>query len=155
MKTLYFECGMGAAGDMLTASLSELFDNKDEITSFLNSLGIEGVEFIAESAEKCGIRGTHISVLIHGEEENGHHHSHHHGHEHHHGNGMPEIKKIISGLNVSGKVKDDITAVYDIIAHAESEVHGAPVEHIHFHEVGALDAVADIAAVCALIEKLA
>ena len=152
MKTLYFECGMGAAGDMLTASLFELFDNKEEITSFLNSLGIEGVEFIAESAEKCGIRGTHISVLIHGEEEGCGHHAD--CNVHHHGRGTPEIKETVDALNVSDKVKSDVLAIYDIIAAAESEVHGVPIDEIHFHEVGTLDAVADITAVCALIEKL-
>ena len=152
MKTLYFECGMGAAGDMLTASLFELFDNKEEITAYLNSFGIEGVRFLPEPETKCGIRGTHMSVLIHGEEEGCGHHAD--CNVHHHGRGTPEIKETVDALNVSDKVKSDVLAIYDIIAAAESEVHGVPIDEIHFHEVGTLDAVADITAVCALIEKL-
>lgn len=152
MKTLYFDCGMGAAGDMLTASLFELFDNKEEITGYLNSFGIEGVRFLPEPETKCGIRGTHMSVLIHGEEE-GAGHDHHH-HSHHHGHGTADIKSAVNALKVSDRVKADVLAIYDIIAAAESEVHGVPIDEIHFHEVGTLDAVADITAVCALIEKL-
>ena len=152
MRTLYLECGMGAAGDMLTASLFELFDNKEEITAYLNSFGIEGVRFLPEPETKCGIRGTHMSVLIHGEEEGCGHHAD--CNVHHHGRGTPEIKETVDALNVSDKVKSDVLAIYDIIAAAESEVHGVPIDEIHFHEVGTLDAVADITAVCALIEKL-
>ncbi|MBR6702891.1 MAG: nickel pincer cofactor biosynthesis protein LarC, partial [Clostridia bacterium] len=98
----------------------------------------------------CGVSGIHLRVKINGEEEGGHH-----GAEHHHHRTRGEIADIISSLAVPDKVKSDVSAVYDIIANAESRVHGVPVDEIHFHEVGALDAVADITAVCALIEKLA
>lgn len=136
---------MGAAGDMLTAALLELFDNKDEILSLLNSIGVPGVEFIAEDSEKCGISGTHMAVKIHGEEE---------GEEHHHHSSLHDIGEIIASLNITEKVRADVRAVYEIIAAAESEVHGVPVTDIHFHEVGTLDAIADVAAVCLLIDKL-
>ncbi len=150
MKTLYLDCSMGAAGDMLTAALLELFDNKDEILSLLNSIGVPGVELIAEDSEKCGISGTHMAVKIHGEEEG---EEHHHEHHHHHSS-LNDIKEIVASLNLSEKVGADVRAVYEIIAAAESEVHGVPVTDIHFHEVGTLDAVADVAAVCLLIDKL-
>lgn len=164
MKTLYLDCGMGAAGDMLTAALLELLPDRDEFLAELNGLGIPGVTVISEPSAKCGIQGTHITVKVNGEEESEemHGHDHDHGHEHphdeehhhHHHSGMQDIEHIIEELPVSGKVKADILAVYSLIADAESHAHGVPVTEIHFHEVGTMDAVADVTAVCMLMERL-
>ena len=147
---------MGAAGDMLTAALLELTPDPDGYVEKLNSLGIPGVEYIKEKSEKCGILGTHISVKINGAEEgeehpreHGEHHSHHHGHS-----TMHAIAHIIEDLNAPAKVKADALAVYESIAKAEGEVHGKAVDEIHFHEVGSLDAVADVTAVCMLLNDL-
>ena len=170
MKTLYLDCGMGAAGDMLTAALLELMPEREKMVAELNNLGIPGVEVKAEAVSKCGIGGTHISVRIHGEEESEamhkHTHEHDHTHEHeqehtgnhthtHHHSGMHEIEHIVEELPVSERVKKDILAVFGLIAEAESHVHGVPVTEIHFHEVGTMDAVADVAAVCVLMDRLA
>lgn len=164
MKILYIDCSMGAAGDMLTAALTELMPDPDGLISELNELGIPGVKFIKSTAVKCGIKGTQITVKINGEEErsdiHNHHASHHHHgtHSHHdsfhHHTGIKEIQHIVSGLPLDDKVKEDILAVYNIIAEAESKVHGVPVSEIHFHEVGTMDAIADITAVCLLMNKL-
>jgi len=184
MKILYLNCGMGAAGDMLTAALYELLDDKEGFINELNALGIPGVEYRAEPAEKCGIAGTRMRVFVNGEEEgiphehehhhdhahdhdhdheHGHEHKHNHDNEHEHGHGhhhhhehrgMQEIEGIISGLPVSDRVKENASRVYGLIAEAESAAHGVPVTEIHFHEVGAMDAVADVTAVCLLMEKL-
>ena len=88
MKTLYLDCGMGAAGDMLTAALIELVPDPDDFISRVNSAGIPDVEFKKERTEKCGITGTHISVMVHGQEENSeiYEHEHEHDHEHIHEN---------------------------------------------------------------------
>lgn len=203
MKTLYIECAMGAAGDMLTAALLELMPDKEAALAKLNAMGIPGVVFEAEPSAKCGITGTHMRVLIHGEEEgavpcghtHAHHHEHDHAHEHHHKHdhhthahahahvredahchdsdvhdhahhhehdahhhahhGMAEIRSLIAELAVSETVKEKALAVYQSIAEAESKVHGAEVDQIHFHEVGSMDAVADVTAVCLLMELLA
>lgn len=205
MKTLYIECAMGAAGDMLTAALLELMPDKEGALAKLNSMGIPGVVFEAEPSAKCGITGTHMRVLIHGKEEGAvpcghthaheHHHEHEHAHEHHHEHdhhahthehahvqedahchdsdahdhahhhehdahhhahhGMAEIRSLIAELAVSETVKEKALAVYQSIAEAESKVHGAEVDQIHFHEVGSMDAVADVTAVCLLMELLA
>lgn len=157
MKTLYIDCGMGAAGDMLTAALLELHPNPSEFIDRLNQIGIPGVTVSAEPAVKCGITGTHISVRIHGVEEGEHthhHHEHDHGHTHHHHSSMHDIEHILSHLHISEQVRKDVMAVYTLIAEAESKAHGKPVKEIHFHEVGTMDAVADITAVCMLIEEL-
>ncbi len=210
MKTLYIECAMGAAGDMLTAALLELMPDKEAALAKLNAMGIPGVVFEAEPSAKCGITGTHMRVLIHGEEEGAvpcghthahenhhehehdhvherhhehehhahthehahvqedahcHDHEHHHDHEHEHHHhdrvhhhahhGMAEIRSLIAELAVSETVKEKALAVYQSIAEAESRVHGAEVDQIHFHEVGSMDAVADVTAVCLLMELLA
>lgn len=179
MKTLYLDCSMGASGDMLTAALLELLPNKEDFLTELNSLGIPGVTVFSEVSAKCGIQGTHFTVKVNGEEEteemhsHAHEHEHSHSHEHthdhehfhehehsrdgehtHHHRGMHEIEHIIERLPVSEKVKADILEVYSLIAEAESHAHGIPVTEIHFHEVGTMDAVADVTAVCMLMDRL-
>ena len=155
MKVLYLDCGMGAAGDMLTAALLELFPNPQAMVGKLNELGVPGVNFQRELTQKCGIQGTHIHVYV-GDTEEGElprgHHSHDH-HEHHH-SGMAEMEHWISHIHASDAVKENIRAVYDRIAQAESLVHGTTIQQIHFHEVGTLDALADVTAVCYLMEQL-
>jgi uncharacterized protein (TIGR00299 family) protein len=153
MKLLYLDCGMGAAGDMLCAALLELFDDPDAVTAQLNGLGIPGVRFIREAAVKCGIQGTHMRVLVEDEEEDEHLHDHH-GHHHHHHSHLEDIRHIVSHLAIDDAVRQDVLSVYDRIAQAESQVHGVTIEHIHFHEVGTMDAIADITAVCYLMRKL-
>ena len=152
MKTLYFDCGMGAAGDMLTAALLELFADPEAILQELNEIGIPGVRFAAEKTQKCGITGTHMRVFVGKEEET--EHCHHHDHTHHHHAGLHDIDHIISHLHVDEEVKAHVRQVYALIAQAESHVHGVPVEQIHFHEVGTMDALADVTAVCYSISKL-
>ena len=180
MKTLYLECTMGAAGDMLTAALLELTEDRQAFIDKMNALGLPGVTVAAEPAVKCGITGTHMKVTVNGAEEepedvhDGHHHDHHHdhdhGHDHHHDHdhdhhhdhehhhhhaSVADIEALIDGLKVSDKVKADAKAVYALIADAESRVHGRPVSEIHFHEVGTMDAAADVIGVCLLMEQLA
>ena len=172
MRTIYLDCSMGAAGDMLMAALLELLPEKDTFLQKMQSLGLPGLEISAEPSVKCGITGTHMRVLIHGEEEGHPHehaveahahshadapeaaHAHVHVHPHHHTD-LNELTHRISHLNVSEAVRSDILAIYQSIADAESRVHGVPVEQIHFHEVGSLDALADITGVCLLMELLA
>ncbi|MDR1630178.1 MAG: nickel pincer cofactor biosynthesis protein LarC [Oscillospiraceae bacterium] len=181
MKTIYLECAMGAAGDMLAAALLELLDDKDTFLKKLNAIGLPGVRVSAGPAAKCGIQGTHVSVLINGKEEitedvhdhyhehghdhdhshehdHEHNHEHEHEHDHHHPHShssMHRIEHILEDLYISPKVRQNALAVYDLIAKAESHSHGVPVSEIHFHEVGNIDAVADIVAVCMLMEELA
>ena len=150
MKTLYFECNMGAAGDMLMAALLELLPDRQAFLDQMNGLGLPGVRVSAAPSVKCGITGTHVSVTVHGEEEEGHHHDHDRHHSDLHG-----ITHIIEDFDLPDKVKADALAVYRLIAEAESHAHGRPVEHIHFHEVGTLDAIADITGVCLAIHLLA
>ncbi len=180
MKTLYIECKMGAAGDMLTAALLELLpeQKRNEAVNALQNIGLEGVEFHTEGMVKCGIQGTHVHVHVNGVEEeshNHHHHDHehvheheHHHHEHHHHeeheehhhhhhhehHKLEDITNTVSKLNIPEAVKKDVIAVYNLIAEAESHAHGVEVKEIHFHEVGNKDAIMDITAVCYLMNLI-
>lgn len=173
MKILYLDCSMGAAGDMLTAALLELLPDREAFVAELNHLGIPGVRFEAEKSVKCGITGTHMSVTVDGESEDAlHHHDHHHDehhhheeehhhhhdeeehHHHHHHSSMADVEAILGAMPVSASVRDRALGVYRRIAAAESAVHGVPVMDIHFHEVGTMDAIADVAAVCLLMERI-
>lgn len=163
MKVIYLDCSMGAAGDMLMAALYELLDDKQTFLDTMRGLGLPGIEISAEPAVKCGITGTHMKVLVHGSEEldalhdhlHEHAHEHSHDHEHHHHTGLHEIEHLLSHLDLPQTVRDDALAVYHRIAEAESKVHRRPVDQIHFHEVGTLDALADVVGVCLLMHLLA
>ncbi len=163
MKTIYLDLPMGAAGDMLSAALFELLDEnqKKEFLNEINGAEIPKVSVSIEPSIKCGITGTHFKVVVDGQEEESH--DHHHEHEHHHDNehdhhhhhsSLSDIENIINSLKIPDSVKTDIIEVYELIAAAESHAHGKPVTDIHFHEVGTMDAVADITAVCLLIKKI-
>lgn len=197
MKTLYLDCSMGAAGDMLTAALLELLPDPADFVQRLNRLGLPVVTFEAVPTAKCGITGTHMKVLVNGAEEHVHdvhahgehahdghtheehthdgcmqeehvhgehahdahthdghvHEEHHHGHTHEH-HDLHSITEVVSQLELPEAVRQDVLAVYQLIAQAESHVHGRPVTEIHFHEVGTMDAVADVTAVCLLFSEL-
>jgi len=148
---------MGAAGDMLMAALLELHDNPEAFLDRLNNLGIPKVKVTASPAVKHGITGTHVKVLINGQEEGSdmHEHSHSHTHKDHSHGSFSELTHFIGHLNVSDVVKKNALGIYQLIAEAESHAHGVPVTQIHFHEVGEMDAVTDIVGVCMLIEELA
>ncbi|MDR1936612.1 MAG: nickel pincer cofactor biosynthesis protein LarC [Candidatus Accumulibacter sp.] len=179
MKTLYLECAMGAAGDMLMAALYELLEDPAAFLEEMNALGLPGVRVSAAGAVKCGIAGTRITVDIDGREERSHdlavddhQHRHRHqdgqdghepahGHRHEHAQphvpavGIGEIEGLLARLPVSSSAREHAIAVYRRIAGAEAAVHGRPVEHIHFHELGQMDAVADIVGFSLLLERLA
>lgn len=193
VKTLYIDCSMGAAGDMLTAALLELLPEEEQnaFIEKMNKLGIPGVEVQKTTVAKCGINGTHVKVLVNGEEEGEimHHHEHDHGHDHgehgehthdhhhrdeacegehhehhehthdhahsHSHHGMADIEHVVRDhLDIPENVKNDVMAVYGLIANAESVAHGKPIDQIHFHEVGTMDAVADVTAVCLLLDMI-
>ena len=150
MRTLYFECAMGAAGDMLMGALYELCPEKARFLADMNSL-LPGVRLEAEAVRRQGIAGTHMRVVVHGQEE-GHdrHHEHHH-HEHH---SLADIEAMIDGFSLPQAVRESARSTYGLIAQAESEAHGVDVGEVHFHEVGALDAVVDVTGVCYLLHLL-
>lgn len=153
MKKLYIQCNMGAAGDMLAAALTELLDDSDQFIHKMNNIGIPKVKFVLEKSVKCGITGSRLRVFVDGEEEHDNCINSKHEHIHHHSS-LEEIYEVINSLDVSLKVKENVKNIYAIIAEAESAVHCKSVNDIHFHEVGTYDAIADITAVCVLVDML-
>lgn len=153
MNILYLDCGMGAAGDMLTAALLELFPHSEKMVEALNALGVPGVRYQRELTQKCGITGTHMHVYVGDTEEGEHSHAHHEHHDHPHSS-MEQLEHWIGHIQASNGVKNNIRAIYNRIAQAESAVHGVSIQEIHFHEVGSLDALADVTAMCYLMEQL-
>ena len=157
MRRLYIDCAMGAAGDMLTAALLELMPDRDEALVMLNDIGIPGIRYEASDSTKCGVTGTHVTVTYNGAEEvtedvsgedaavmpeaPGH-------------NTLFDIEDIIHSLKLPKNVIGDAVGGYEIIAEAESIAHDEPVSEVHFHEVGSMDAVADAAAVCLLMNEI-
>ena len=155
MRTLYLDCGMGAAGDMLTASLLQLFSEPVKQVKKLNDLKIPGVKYQLVACTRGGIRGYQVRVFVKGQEEENLHmqteehvghksaetekHTQEHGHH-----SMSQIVRLINRLKIEDQVKQDAVAVYKLIAKAEGKAHGQRMDEIHFHEVGTMDAVADV-----------
>ncbi len=184
MKTLYLECRMGAAGDMLLGALLHLLPDPAPFVAEMNAWPLPGVRVDAQSAESCGICGLRTTVCVNEQEEhsvdlnNAIHHAHNaklldvplhdgqspHGHGQpvraghthaHHGAHPADIDRLIDKLPLSARARTDTRAVYALLAEAEAKVHGCAVADVHFSEVGRMDAIADIAGVCALMERLA
>ena len=144
MKTIFIECKMGAAGDMLMSALSELHPDPEGFVARFNALGIKDVRIERHKEKKCGIEGTHIRVFCGEteEDENMHEHSREHGHEHEQGNGhghehshrhLSDVEGIIRSLPAAKKVCENAIGVYRLLAAAEAKVHGSDIENIHFH----------------------
>ena len=149
MKTLYLDCTRGAAGNMLCAALLELLEQPETFVAEFNSIGIPEVRMLPERKSSSSIAGSHVTMSINGRsEEDG-------DASHHHGRSLPEIAEIISSLKISAGLRQQIFDIYGILQNAEARVHGEKPEHIHFHELGSLDAIADISAVCMLMDRLA
>ena len=176
MKRLFLDCQMGIAGDMLIATLLGLVDDSKMWIARLNQIGIPDVTYTLIPKEDKGLQGYRVAVTINGMEESENHDEHHNHHEHikhsevygdgehseHHvhreqhvhGLGLQGVTDIINSLSISNTCKQNAINVYNLVAQAEAKVHKSTVTQIHFHELGMLDAIADIVAVCVLIEEL-
>ena len=176
MKRLFLDCQMGIAGDMLIATLLGLVDNSKMWIERLNQIGLLDVTYTLIPKEDKGLQGYRVAVTINGMEESENHDEHHNHHEHikhsevhgdgehskhqvyreqHvHGLGLQGVTDIINSLSISNTCKQNAINVYNLVAQAEAKVHKSTVTQIHFHELGMLDAIADIVAVCVLIEEL-
>jgi uncharacterized protein (TIGR00299 family) protein len=151
MKTLYLDCGMGAAGDMLTAALMGLTDDREAALEELNR-AFAGKAVLSLSPDRKGsLQGLHCTVSIDGDVEGQEEKDHHH---HHHHTSLAEVEAFIGSLRLPEKAVADALAVFHLIAEAEGKVHGSTMENIHFHELGTLDAKADVVSVCYLMYLL-
>ncbi|MBX3282122.1 MAG: nickel pincer cofactor biosynthesis protein LarC [Acidobacteria bacterium] len=139
MKTLYFDCFSGASGNMILGGLLELGIDGDALRAELAKLNLNGIELVIEKVDRSGINSTHVEVKY----------PHEHVHRH-----LKDIVKIIDGSTLSAAVKQRAIAIFTRLAEAEAKVHGISIERVHFHEVGALDAIVDIVGACIGFEML-
>ena len=178
MKTIYLECNMGAAGDMLMSALYEICDQKEWFLHKMNTVFAPyHIALSPESAVSCGISGIHMKVTVNGTEEvsldvkaEHAHHTHAEspdasgarevsdpakdGHSHTHTTYAAVCEEITS-LDLPAEVKEDALAIYRLLGEAEAKVHDTTLEQIHFHEVGTLDALADVVGCALLIRTIA
>lgn len=151
MKILYFDCPAGISGDMTLGALLDLGVDEAALRAELAKLGVEGeYDLRVARADKRGITGTQVKVhLVHGEHGHEAEHSHPHAHR-----DLADITAIIQGSGLSDRVKAKAVALFAELARAEGKVHGVPADHVHFHEVGAVDSIVDIVGVCIAMDML-
>ena len=135
MKTIYFDCFAGASGDMILGALVAAGVEPETFKQQLSLLGVGGYTIDFETVDRSGISATYARVTT------GHEHAHRH---------LSDILKIIYDSQLSNAVKDRAGNIFSRLAEAEAKVHNTSIEQVHFHEVGALDAIIDVvgAAIC-------
>jgi uncharacterized protein (TIGR00299 family) protein len=141
MKILYYDCFAGISGDMNLGALIDLGVDAGYLKTELAKLNIHGFELKVEKATRRGISGTLATVEIHDHHDHGDHHHHRH---------LRHIHEIVNESTLSENVKKNALKIFQFIAEAEAKVHNIDIQKVHFHEVGALDSIADIvgAAIC-------
>lgn len=129
MKIAYFDCFSGISGDMILGALVDAGVEADQLKTTLADLPISGYDLEMQKASRKGLRGTRVRVRTQAQEVERHLH---------------EIEGIIENSGLSESIKDRSVAIFRRLGEAEAKVHGIPVEHVHFHEVGAVDAIVDV-----------
>src|SRR5918993_418602 len=140
MRTLYFDCFAGISGDMTLGALVAAGADARELKERLALLDVPGYEVEFETVDRSGISATRAVVRLTREEK---HHRH-----------LSDIEKIIRGSRLPDSVQARALKIFGRLAEAEARVHNVPVERIHFHEVGAVDAIVDVVGACICFELL-
>lgn len=162
MKTLYLDCFSGISGDMTLGAFIDMDVDFQTLKNELEKLNLSGYQLIAEKKVKGGISGTDINVVLHDDNQHNEmhdqniaheHHEHHHSHTHTHESikrSLHDIRDIIISSALSDTVKEHSLHMFERLAEVEATIHQVDMENVHFHEVGAVDAIVDIvgAAIC-------
>ncbi|MBN1767842.1 MAG: nickel pincer cofactor biosynthesis protein LarC [Prolixibacteraceae bacterium] len=137
MKILYYDCFAGISGDMNLGAMIDLGVDPAYLKNELSKLNIEGFELKVEPDMRRGISGTKVTVVIDNPDNEKHRHLRH-------------VEEIVNNSTLPEKVKSTSLDIFSRIAEAEAKVHNIDIQKVHFHEVGALDSIADIvgAAIC-------
>ncbi|MDZ7995822.1 MAG: nickel pincer cofactor biosynthesis protein LarC [Nostoc sp. EfeVER01] len=146
-KIAYLQCPTGISGDMCLGALVSLGVPVEYLIEKLNGLGIEQeYQLRAELVQRNGQQATKVYVDL---VDDHHHHHHHDGeHSHHHTRHLPEIEQMILKAQLPSRAEAWSLAIFRQLAVAEGAVHGISPEKVHFHEVGAIDAIVDIVGTC-------
>ena len=145
MRIAYLDCFAGISGDMLLGALIDAGVSPEVLHGAVRSLNV-GASLRIEKADRSGISATKVHVLDGAEPAEAAHH--------HHGRHLSAIKKIIQSASLSEEVKEKAIFAFELLGESEARIHNVPVEKIHFHEVGAVDAIVDIVAAMAGINAL-
>ncbi|MDA2938893.1 nickel pincer cofactor biosynthesis protein LarC, partial [Acidobacteria bacterium AH-259-A15] len=141
-RLLYFDAFNGVSGDMILGALVDLGLPLEHLKEELAKLKLGGYELAAERVERQGIRGINFQVGVNAPP------NHHHHHEDHRGRGFTEIQRLIEEAQLDPWVKHKAVAIFRRLAQAEAKVHQTSLEKVHFHEVGAVDAIVDVLGAC-------
>lgn len=141
MCILYFDCFSGIAGDMTSAALLSLAGGERDLRKALRGLPLTGFRYRVETAISCGMAGTRVDVVVPKASNHGHRH-------------LPEITALLKKSSLPSGALSRALRAFDVLADAEAKVHGTTPDKVHFHEVGAVDAIVDIAAACFLFDRL-
>ncbi len=145
MKTIYFDCFAGAAGDMLVGALLDLGLDFTALEAELEKLGVEGYSISNDSVLKQGVTSSKFRVNI--THETHHHHHHEEGHSHgaaHHGRSYRQIREMLEKAPIPEAPKDRAISAFHRLGVVEAGIHGVGLDEIHFHEVGAVDSIIDV-----------
>ena len=144
MKTAFLDCFSGVSGDMLLGALVDAGLPEAFLQETVSNLKLPGCSLAVQRITEKGLAATRVSVLL---EEHGHHH--HHAHRH-----LADIERLLAGAALAPAIRDRALAVFQRLARAEAAVHGTTIDAIHFHEVGAVDALVDIVGTVAGLAEL-
>lgn len=165
-KKLYLECYSGISGDMTVAALLDLGADEKVLRKALDSLPVEGFKIEIKRVKKAGLDVCDFDVILDKEHENHdhdmdylhgeHHHEHHHEHNHHHHEHrtLHDILHIIDHADMTYEAKKTAAGIFTILGEAEAKAHGTDLDHVHFHEVGAVDSIVDITAAAVCLDNL-
>ena len=150
---LFFECANGISGDMSVAALLDLGADRNKLDKALKSINLDD-EFSYEIKEVKvnSIKATDFNVIY--DNNNYHHHQQHENCEHHVHRNLDDVIKIINKADMTDGARTLAKKIFNIVAEAESKVHGLPVDKVHFHEVGAIDSIVDIISFSVLFDDL-
>ncbi|GAE92159.1 hypothetical protein JCM21714_1141 [Gracilibacillus boraciitolerans JCM 21714] len=153
-KVLYFDCFSGISGDMTIAALLDTGISLEWLESQLLKLHVEQkYELKLNKVIKNGINSNHFDVIF--EEASDHHdHKHETDHHTHHHRTYKDIVQMIENSELNESVKTMALDMFRVIGEAEAKIHGIDLDHVHFHEVGAIDSIIDIVGVAILIDHL-
>ena len=152
---LYLEGSSGISGDMTVAALLDLGGNREKLEEVLHSLLLEEFKYTISRKSSHGISGCDFDVQLLPEKSHGHEHEHEHGHGHHHEHrNLADVYAVIDRGTMSERARDLAKKIFRIVAEAEAQAHGCPIDEVHFHEVGAIDSIVDIVASAVLIDDL-
>jgi pyridinium-3,5-bisthiocarboxylic acid mononucleotide nickel chelatase len=130
MRIGYFDCFSGASGDMILGTLVDAGLTVEELQTAISGLAVSGIHLSAERVKRGAFVGTRVHVRT---DEQGQPHRH-----------LPDVEAILDRANIPDHVRADAKRIFRRLAEAEAAAHGTTLDHIHFHEVGALDAMADV-----------